>query len=99
MTENTTLFDAQRAVHPPNAVPQTAAVCRVCKKFQIEPDRNGNRGHLGMPAQGSSERVNFHLSFLDAGRLQDEWKANFETEHTAICWMWMVGGVCALKHD
>jgi CheY-like chemotaxis protein len=44
--------------------------------------------------------VNFCLSFLDdTGRLQDEWKANFETEHTAICWMWMVGGVWALKHD
>jgi CheY-like chemotaxis protein len=44
--------------------------------------------------------VNFCLSFLDyTGRVQDEWKANFETEHTAICWMWMVGGVWALKHD
>jgi CheY-like chemotaxis protein len=27
------------------------------------------------------------------------WEANFETEHTAICWMWMVGGVWALKYD
>jgi hypothetical protein len=33
--------DAQRAVRPPNAVPQTVAVRRACKK----PDWNGN--HLG----------------------------------------------------
>ena len=52
------------------------------------------------PSQESPQKVNFCLSFLDdTGRVQDEWKANFETEHTAICWMWMVGGVWALKHD
>ena len=51
-------------------------------------------------SQGGFNGVNFCLSFLDdTGRVQDEWKANFETEHTAICWMWMVGGVWALKHD
>jgi CheY-like chemotaxis protein len=44
--------------------------------------------------------VNFHLFFLDEARhVQDEWKANFETEHTAICWMWIVGGVWALKNE
>jgi hypothetical protein len=45
--------------------------------------------------------VNFlHLSFLDdARRIQDVWKADFESEHTAICWMWIVGGVWALKHE
>ncbi len=44
--------------------------------------------------------MNFHLSFLDdAQRVKEVWKADFENEHTAICWMWMVGGVCALKHD
>ncbi len=44
--------------------------------------------------------MNFHLSFLDESRhIQDVWEANFESEHTAICWMWMVGGVWALKYD
>jgi hypothetical protein len=44
--------------------------------------------------------MNFHLSFSDgAERVQDVWEANFEAEHTAICWMWMVGGVWALKRD
>jgi CheY-like chemotaxis protein len=44
--------------------------------------------------------LKYHLSFLDdAGRVQDVWKANFESEHTATCWMWIVGGVWSLKHD
>jgi hypothetical protein len=44
--------------------------------------------------------MNFNLSFSDsAERVQDVWEANFEAEHTAICWMWMVGGVWALKRD
>ena len=44
--------------------------------------------------------MNFHLSFLDdERRVKEVWEADFETEHTAICWMWMVGGVRALKHD
>jgi hypothetical protein len=44
--------------------------------------------------------VNFHLSFLDdERRVKEVWEADFENEHTAICWMWMVGGVRALKHD
>jgi hypothetical protein len=44
--------------------------------------------------------MNYNLSFLDdARRAQNVWKANFEAEHPAICWMWMVGGVCALRDD
>jgi len=37
--------------------------------------------------------VNFHLSFLDdERRVKEVWEADFENEHTAICWMWMVAG-------
>lgn len=44
--------------------------------------------------------MNYQLSFLDGDRrIQDEWKADFETEHSAICWMWIVAGVRALKLD
>lgn len=44
--------------------------------------------------------MNYHLSFLDdARRVQDVWTADFETEHTAICWMWIVGMAWALKRD
>jgi CheY-like chemotaxis protein len=44
--------------------------------------------------------MNYNLTFLDdAGSAREVWKADFETEHTAICWMWMVGGVWALKRD
>jgi hypothetical protein len=44
--------------------------------------------------------VSFHLSFLDdERRVKEVWEADFENEHTAICWMWMAGGVRALKHD
>ena len=42
--------------------------------------------------------MNYQLSFLDnQHHIHDVWQANFESEHTAICWMWIVGGV--LKHD
>src|SRR5262249_31074762 len=38
--------------------------------------------------------------FLDeSGHAQDVWEAGFEAEHTAICWMWIVGGVWALRKD
>ena len=44
--------------------------------------------------------MNYQLTFLDdSRRVQDVWEANFETEHTAICWMWLAGGVCALHDD
>jgi len=50
--------------------------------------------------EGVRKDMNFHLTFLDNARnVQEVWKADFETEHTAICWMWIVGGVWALKHD
>jgi CheY-like chemotaxis protein len=49
---------------------------------------------------GGPARVNYHLTFLDnERRVQDEWKANFENEHSAICWMWIVGGAWALKDN
>ncbi len=44
--------------------------------------------------------MNYQLSFLDnQHHIHDVWQANFESEHTAICWMWIVGGVWVLKHD
>jgi hypothetical protein len=44
--------------------------------------------------------MNYHLSFLDdAWRAQDVWEANFTTEQTAICWMWISGGVWAQHSD
>jgi CheY-like chemotaxis protein len=44
--------------------------------------------------------MNYQLCFLDDGRrLQDMWEAAFETEHSAICWMWIVGGAWALKDN
>lgn len=44
--------------------------------------------------------MNYQLTFLDdEGTAKDVWKADFATEHTAICWMWIVGGVWALKQD
>lgn len=44
--------------------------------------------------------MNYQLTFLDdSRRVQDVWEANFETEHTAICWMWLAGGACALHDD
>lgn len=50
--------------------------------------------------KGSRKQLNFHLLFLNEARhVQEVWKADFESEHTAICWMWIVGGVRALKHD
>jgi len=49
---------------------------------------------------GDTNEVNFRLSFLDdERRVKEVWEADFVAEHTAICWMWMVGGVRALKHD
>ena len=51
------------------------------------------------PEKVQSE-MNFHLSFSDdTRRVQEVWEADFETEHTATCWMWMVGGVWALKQN
>ena len=44
--------------------------------------------------------MNFQLTFLDDARhAREVWEADFEAEHTAICWMWIVGGVWALKRD
>lgn len=40
--------------------------------------------------------MNYHLSFLDdAGHVLDVWEAAFQSEHGAICWMWIAGGVWA----
>jgi hypothetical protein len=53
-----------------------------------------------LPRKGVLTEMNYNLSFLDdARRVQDVWEANFDAEHPAICWMWMVGGVCALRDD
>lgn len=44
--------------------------------------------------------MNYQLCFLDDARhVQAEWEADFETEHSAICWMWIVAGVWALKQN
>ncbi|MBO0734142.1 MAG: hypothetical protein J2P49_07475 [Methylocapsa sp.] len=44
--------------------------------------------------------MNYKLSFLDeTGHAQDVWQAGFEAEHTAVCWMWIVGGAWALRRD
>lgn len=57
----------------------------------------GSEGHGGL---SRGEEMNYRLSFLDDGASpQDVWQANFETEHTAVCWMWIVGGVWILKSD
>lgn len=43
--------------------------------------------------------MNYQLFFFDeAQRVQDVWDADFGSEHTAICWMWIAGGVWA-KHS
>src|ERR1700731_5044977 len=47
MTENSAFFGARRGVGPPDSGPQTAAVRRACQRRQIEPDWDGNGGHLG----------------------------------------------------
>jgi CheY-like chemotaxis protein len=44
--------------------------------------------------------VNYQLSFLDdAGRIRQVREAHFESEHNAMCWMWIAGGVWALEDD
>jgi two-component system, response regulator PdtaR len=44
--------------------------------------------------------MNYQLSFLDdAGRIREIREANFETEHEAMCWMWIASGVRALDDD
>ncbi|HXW72065.1 MAG TPA: response regulator [Methylocella sp.] len=43
---------------------------------------------------------NYQLRFLqEAGRIQETWDSNFGAEHSAICWMWIVAGVWALRPD
>jgi hypothetical protein len=44
--------------------------------------------------------MNYQLFFFDdAGRILQVRETNFETEHKAMCWMWIAGGVRALDDD
>jgi hypothetical protein len=45
-------------------------------------------------------QMNYQLSFLDhAGRIREVREASFESEHKAMCWMWIAGGAWALDYD
>jgi hypothetical protein len=44
--------------------------------------------------------MNYHLCFLvNDTRIAHVYEAAIETEHMAICWMWIVGAVWAQHHD
>jgi hypothetical protein len=44
--------------------------------------------------------MNYQLSFFDdAGRILQVREASFETEHKAMCWMWIAGAVGALNGE
>jgi hypothetical protein len=44
--------------------------------------------------------MRYQLAFLDdTGRIREIREANFETEHNAMCWMWIAGSVWALKEQ
>ena len=44
--------------------------------------------------------MTYQLSFLDdAQGTRDIWNADIESEHLAICWMWIIGDVWAQKQD
>ncbi|HET6376045.1 MAG TPA: response regulator [Methylocella sp.] len=41
--------------------------------------------------------MNYCLNFVgESGRAEDVWEANFDSEHAAICWMWIAGGTWAV---
>ena len=49
---------------------------------------------------GAVRSMNYHLRFLvNDTRIAHVYEAAIETEHLAICWMWLVGAVWARQYD